>query len=263
MNSFWRKSSIPSSKILFSVLLFGMVFLCACQEENPHAFQYVEPLDEEMPLAHAIHGIDISHHNGTLPWKQLKSLNLDEDRPLRFVFIKATEGRSLVDPMFQKNWKTAARLGFVRGAYHFYIPTRNPKQQAQWFCSHLSLKDGDLPPVLDFEMTNGRSVRALREDLKVFCSEVEKRLGIAPIIYTNKKLFRLFFQDSEAFDSHRFWMANYDNQAYDPGEQTAFWQYSKKGKIQGHATPLDLNVFLGEEADFNALLYQEKNVSID
>ena len=44
-------------------------------------------------------GIDISHHNGSINWKQVPIVE--------FVYIKATEGATYVDPMFQHNLKRA------------------------------------------------------------------------------------------------------------------------------------------------------------
>ena len=44
-------------------------------------------------------GIDVSHHNGEINWKQVPDVE--------FVYIKATEGATFVDPMYQQNIKGA------------------------------------------------------------------------------------------------------------------------------------------------------------
>lgn len=40
-------------------------------------------------------GIDVSHHNEKINWEQVPDVD--------FVYIKATEGATYVDPMYQQN----------------------------------------------------------------------------------------------------------------------------------------------------------------
>ena len=42
-------------------------------------------------------GIDVSHHNGKIKWKQVSDVE--------FVYVKATEGAKYVDPLYQQNIK--------------------------------------------------------------------------------------------------------------------------------------------------------------
>ena len=44
-------------------------------------------------------GIDVSHHNGKINWEKVTDVE--------FVYIKATEGATYVDPLFQQNIKGA------------------------------------------------------------------------------------------------------------------------------------------------------------
>ena len=48
-------------------------------------------------------GIDVSHHNGKVNWEQVPNVE--------FVYIKATEGATYVDPMFRQNIKGANKFG--------------------------------------------------------------------------------------------------------------------------------------------------------
>ena len=63
----------------------------------------------------------ISHYQGKIDWKRLLQ-NKETATPLHFVFMKATEGGDHNDPTFEANFATARNHGFIRGAYHFYIP---------------------------------------------------------------------------------------------------------------------------------------------
>ena len=40
--------------------------------------------------------------------------------PIRFVFLKASEGGDFSDTTFVHNFDLARQYGFIRGAYHFY-----------------------------------------------------------------------------------------------------------------------------------------------
>ena len=43
-----------------------------------------------IPCGYEVHGIDISHYQGNIDWKELKQ-NRETDFPLHFIFMKATE----------------------------------------------------------------------------------------------------------------------------------------------------------------------------
>ena len=50
------------------------------------------------------YGIDVSHHNGDVDWNLVSS-----DSRIGFAYIKATEGKTYVDPTFHKNLTEAKR----------------------------------------------------------------------------------------------------------------------------------------------------------
>ena len=54
-------------------------------------------------------------------WERLQR-NQQAATPLHFVFMKATEGGDHNDTTFEVNFANARNHGFIRGAYHFYIP---------------------------------------------------------------------------------------------------------------------------------------------
>jgi lysozyme len=49
-----------------------------------------------------VRGIDVSHHQDTIDWKMLT-----ENENISFVYIKATEGTSWEDPLYEYNIKEA------------------------------------------------------------------------------------------------------------------------------------------------------------
>ena len=82
-----------------------------------------------LPLNYEIHGIDISHHQGDIDWGVLQTMQANAF-PLKFAFIKATEGGDLADPKFPFNFAEARRHGYIRGAYHFFNPSTPASRQA-------------------------------------------------------------------------------------------------------------------------------------
>ena len=56
------------------------------------------PRDAVQSVESTIKGVDVSHHNGVIDWKKIA-----EKDGMQFVFIKATEGTTVVDGMFSKN----------------------------------------------------------------------------------------------------------------------------------------------------------------
>lgn len=60
-------------------------------------------------------GIDVSMYQCHIDWPIVAQSK-------KFVFIKATDGATFVDPYFAFNWSSAKKVGMIRGAYHFFGP---------------------------------------------------------------------------------------------------------------------------------------------
>lgn len=73
---------------------------------------YVECED----TCHHIHGIDLSHYQGNVFWE-----TVGDNTKMAYVYLKATEGGSKIDAMYQRNIDLAHRYGLKVGSYHFFI----------------------------------------------------------------------------------------------------------------------------------------------
>ena len=195
-----------------------------------------------LPVNYKVHGIDVSHHQGTIDWSAVKGTE-KQDYPIRFVFMKATEGGDYKDRRFAENFRKAGEVGLIRGAYHFYNPNTDPIRQADFFISQVKLKKGDLAPVLDIER-KPRDKAQLQANLKIFLNRLELHYGVKPIIYTSYK-YKTRYLDSPEFDAYPFWIAHYyvDMLSYKGTWQ--FWQHTDYGTVPGIDTNVDLNVFNG------------------
>ena len=118
--------------------------------------------DPIYPEGFDIHGIDVSHYQEDIDWEVVRNASLDT-APVSFVFIKATEGVSLLDENFNLNFYEAKQNGLIRGAYHFFIPNIDARAQARFFLKQVHLEPGDLPPVLDVEKAGDLTVPQLQK----------------------------------------------------------------------------------------------------
>jgi lysozyme len=205
-----------------------------------------------VPTGYAIHGIDVSKYQSKIDWEEVKAMNV-KGIQMRFAFIKATEGTNNSDPQFKRNWLKSKETGIVRGAYHFFIASRDGKQQAENFIDEVELDKGDLPPVLDIEQLNGTSIEELRKEAKKWLEAVEEHYNVKPIIYTNVAFYTNYL--GQEFDKYTFWAAHYHSTGKPRIERDwHFWQHSDQGRVNGIRTPVDFNVFNGDWYQFLNLL---------
>ena len=205
-----------------------------------------------VPDGYEVHGIDVSHHQGDIDWEKLSALQ-QADIPIRFVFIKATEGGDHADRRFEENFAAAREQGFIRGAYHFYNPATDPVVQADFFIQHVPLEKGDLPPVIDVEKAPVRlQQRSFYAQLSTFLFRLEAHYGVRPIIYTSTK-FKERYLNYPELERYPLWIAHYhvEHPAYQ-GEW-AFWQHTDRAVLPGIEEKTDLNVFRGTMKELQAL----------
>lgn len=178
----------------------------------------------------------------------------DNDVRVHFSFIKATEGILLADSRFQRNWRESADAGIIRGAYHYFKPNKSGFWQARFFLQTVDFENGDLLPVVDVEERGKESKAEFRANLKLFLDEVEKKMGVKPIIYSGYK----FHEDYLAggFEGYPLWIAHYYRSKLKPLSGKVkwnFWQHSDRARVNGIQHHVDMNVFNGSIDDLNSL----------
>ena len=229
---------------------------------NTHSL-YSAPVRERHYSDFSVYGIDVSRYQEIINWKKLskeKMYNGEKNVAISFVFIKATEGETKVDSYFKKNWKNAENK-IPRGAYHYYIPSRDAKRQAKNFISNVRLKQGDFPPVLDVEKIDRYIERhniAKKDFIKGvinWLSIIEEKYKVKPIIYCTISDHENYFNTDE-FKDYPFWIAHYSHSTLRIKEKWSFWQYTQTGKIKGVTGNIDFNVFSGTLDDLQKLRIQ-------
>ncbi len=204
-------------------------------------------------------GIDVSHWQGDIHWGAVKAAGK------HFAFIKATDGTSFVDPSFAENWGGAKAAGILRGAYHFFRPLQNARNQAELFLQTVEMTGEDLPPVLDLEIGDNLRSATIIERVETWMQAVEAGTGRKPIIYSGVSFLNDFFSipgggpPAWAKD-HLLWIANYLGlAATQPNmprgwDRWAIWQHSASGRVDGISGNVDLNWFNGTLDELFALV---------
>ena len=205
-----------------------------------------------VPKGYTIHGIDVSHHQGRINWPEVVAMDV-EGIKIEFAFFKATEGITRKDRHFERNWKQAGKVGIIRGAYHFFHPTRDAEAQALAFIHMVKLDVGDMPPILDIEVSNRKSKKEIVESALVWCRLVEAHYGIKPVIYTSPGFYDKYLADD--FEDYPLWIAHYHKKKPRMNHRKwQFWQHSDRATINGIKGKVDMNVFNGSRSKLRQMV---------
>ncbi len=220
-------------------------------DEYPHD----EKFGIRIPRRYEVHGIDVSAYQQKINWQKVNAMEYNGIH-ISFAFIKATEGVTLVDPYFQRNWRESKNAGVIRGAYHYFKPKKPGIWQARFFLQTMSMSSGDLPLVVDIEESAGLSEEELTPNLQDFLNEVELKTRYKPIIYTGYQFYKDHLQGK--FDDYPLWIAHYYRPKLKLSEKTHwdFWQHADNAHVDGIKGKVDMNVFNGEQEDLSKMLIQ-------
>jgi len=198
-------------------------------------------------------GLDVSYWQAEVDWPAVRSAGV------KFVFIKATEGVGYTDSTFADNWEGAKASGILRGAYCFFHPNQDARQQADRFVRTIRDRedDGELPCSIDLEVTDGVSNRKIIVGVKTWLDEVEQLLGRRPMIYSGVSFLETSLTEqgeppewAQGFDLWLGWFPRKYVQGMTPlmprgWHKWKFWQYSGEGRISGIQPQVDLDIFNG------------------
>lgn len=124
---------------------------------------------------------------------------------LSFVFIKATEGRSYVNPKLAAQTKRARDAGLVVGFYHFLWPG-NLTAQAEYFVGKAPERAGDILAV-DWE-TTGDGTHATNAEKDRFIRKLkELRPRNRVVLYCNRHYW--LNVDTTSYAGDGLWIADY------------------------------------------------------
>ena len=174
-------------------------------------------------------GIDVSHYQGSIDWKQVANTG-----SVSYVYIKATEGGNLQDDHYAYNVREAKKAGLLVGAYHFFRANVSLDEQFRNMTSVMKREDIDLVPIIDVEHTGKCSSAELRRRLEKFMQMVENYYGKKPMLYTFVNFYNKHFSGS-SLRNYPLMIAYYreDEPQLRDGNRYAVWQYTQHGSIEG------------------------------
>ena len=203
------------------------------------------PVPPSCNLGPTTAGIDVSYYQGDITWRRVHRAGV------RFAFIRVSDGADILDSRFVANWSGARRAHVLRGAYQFFRPEQSPIDQANLVVRTLRARGrGELPPVLDIEVTGGLPLASVAANARLWIEQVRSQLGVEPIVYTNPGMWRL--RGPSELAQQPLWLAHYTElcpRVPPPWPAWTFWQYTENGRVDGIDEPVDLDVFAGTEAD--------------
>ena len=190
-------------------------------------------------------GIDVSAYQRSISWKAVKEAGVE------YGFVKATEGTGYVNPTYERHRNAARRHGIPVGAYHFARPDSDdgPLAEADFFLEVAAPGQGDLLPVLDFELA-GMGPAKLRRWAKDWLKRVEKRIGQPPILYTYSAFWTSTVDNAVGLSRYPLWLnrlmrgTTLDQLRIggEPAPAAGYgppWRLMAKGEVQHEARRLD------------------------
>jgi lysozyme len=222
-----------------------------------------------------IYGIDIARYQhevdgGVYPiiWKNLRITSLGVKTPktitgtvsypVSFVFIKSTEGTTVLNKWFASDYAEARKNGIRVGAYHFFSTKSDPLEQAHHFLKNTKFSRGDLPPVLDVEPSDAQieamgGAEKMFEWIRTWMRAVEKATGVRPILYINQMFVNRYMPLApDVAADYEVWIARYNE--FKPDMHLSFWQLGYDGRLSGIRGDVDINVFNGYQDEWQAYL---------
>ena len=227
-------------------------------------------------------GIDISGYERGIDLSQV-----DVD----FAIVKATEGPTPDGEWFLSDYEERAdgaiNNGKLLGFYHFYSTNADPVEQAKWFVDALDGYIGKGALFLDWESRTysadkgGGSSDVVSLDpsvAKQWLDEVYRLTGVKPGIYMSRSVTTMH-DWSEVAKDYPLWVAAYpssegvrgfEQEYHDAyggnvgawGTNPIIWQYSSTTYLDGWHAAMDVNVFYGDEANWNELVRQDWSVKL-
>lgn len=201
-------------------------------------------------------GIDVSHWEGDINFREVK------DAGIRFVYIKSSEGDSLIDPDFERNYREARKARLKIGFYHYVTArtTEEAKREARHFAEVIRGKKYHGRPVMDFESFGNLTRERINEISLAFLQELREATGKNVAIYSDAS------NAENTFDArlsvYPLWIAQYG--VSHPDMQNHWrrwsgWQYTDSGRVNGIHGTVDRDYFTEDMLVSRSAVMDDKN----
>lgn len=190
-----------------------------------------------------LRGIDVSAWQRNIDWGAVKDSGVD------IALIRSSEGESVVDAYFERNYAGAKAANVAVGFYHFMTAetVEEAIRQADFFISVIDGKEADCLLALDVGSGSHLSSEEITAVASAFLGHVEEKTGLGVMLYTDAWAAKARFGESLA--KYPIWVANYGVEEPEANGKWPYWvgfQYSDEGKVPGITGRVDLDQFTKE-----------------
>ena len=187
-------------------------------------------------MSQTLTGFDCSHFQ-TVDWSTVQA---------DFVFAKASQGTTFIDPTYAANKEGARAKGIPFGSYHYYAGG-DPVAEADFFLQTV----GDILPgemlALDFEITISNPVEMASD----FINEIKNKVGFYPLFYSYSSL--VTGNSWGDVMNCGLWIADPDTPPrIGAWSFYAFHQYTTIPSYPGVTGSLDMDYFNGDKTQLKA-----------
>lgn len=194
-------------------------------------------------------GIDVSGHQGTIDWDQVKEAGI-QFAMIRLGYRGYTQGGLALDDNYVTNIETALESKMPVGVYFYTqaVSYEEGVEEAQYVLKNIADYKISYPVVIDTEKMEADGARANdisneeRTDAIVgFCDTI-KDAGYTPMIYANRNWYAQNL-DMDRLGDYQLWLAQYSNVPDFPYLFTG-WQYTSEGSVPGISGSVDIDVWM-------------------
>jgi SpoIID/LytB domain protein len=194
-------------------------------------------------------GIDVSSHNGTIDWLQVKNSGV-QFAIIRVLGWDKTKDYYTIDTNFVANIEGALNAGIQVGAYmysyayttdemmeeiNFVLPSLNPYKDLITFPVYIDYED---KLILSNTSSNDQRTEILRTGMDALQSN-----GYLAGFYTYHNFAQNYINTQQLLDEgYDFWEADYRASTTEPCSGASSWQYSSTGSVPGISGNVDMNV---------------------
>jgi lysozyme len=195
------------------------------------------------------YGIDVSHWQGLIDWSKVRAAGY------RFALLKATDGLTFVDSMFERNWKGARSHDMVCGAYHFLRTSQSGGEQATHF---ISVVDTNKARWCVVDVETGEDAEETFRCTLDFLDAFRDFTSREALVYTAGWFWNPLARQEPQLASKvsgrtQLWVANYVPSTStasvpwcpDGWDEWTLWQWSAEGTVAGIEGSCDLNIYSG------------------